>query len=196
MKLYCGVHLCGALSEGLILGICVCTYVHTWQSCLGVSICGHPQNVNLCSCSGTQVSLICVLHKDVNGGQSLEMRFLGNGGRGEQCGWIFTTYVFGGVECWNKCWTQVMAVDTEKKKAKKSVHRSSQESKKRTRKSSKEESMYNRSFVLFFGLPPLTSSAQFLTPAPCTPSACAMCIDTLAHGAARGIIHMHTPSNT
>ena len=36
-------------------------------------------NVNLCSCSETQVSLICALHEDVDGGRSL----LG-GGRGRR----------------------------------------------------------------------------------------------------------------
>ena len=38
-------------------------------------------------------------------------------------------------------------------------------------------------------------NAQFLTPALRAPPACAMRIDTLAYGAARGIIRMCTPSN-
>ena len=36
--------------------------------------------------------------------------------------------------------------------------------------------------------------AQFLTPALCAPPTYAMCIDTLVHSVAQGIIHMRTPS--
>ena len=35
--------------------------------CLGMSICDHTRNVSLCSCLGTQASLIRALHENVNG---------------------------------------------------------------------------------------------------------------------------------
>ena len=71
------------------------------------------RNVNLCSCSGIQVS------------------------RGR----AFAMYTFGEVECSNKC-----------------------------------------------------CKAQFLTPALRVPPISAMCIDTLAHSVAQGVIYMCTPS--
>ena len=90
-----------------------CAYVRTCRSRLGMSICGHAWNVNLRSCPGprTQASLDTCITRDGT--------FLGNGrrgGRGGQCGWPFTTYVFCGVKCINECWTQPTAADSEKKK--------------------------------------------------------------------------------
>ena len=48
--------------------ICMC-----W-SCLGTSICDHTRNVSLCSCLGTQASLIRALHENVNGQCFLAMK--------------------------------------------------------------------------------------------------------------------------
>ena len=44
--------------------------------------------------------------------------------------------------------------------------------------------------------PQVITVAKFLTSAPSAPPACAMHIDTLEHGAARGIIRMHTHTTT
>ena len=41
-------------------------YVRTFWSHLGMSFCDHARNVNLPLHSGTRVSLICALHKEVN----------------------------------------------------------------------------------------------------------------------------------
>ena len=58
-----------------------------FQYPLGMSICAHAQ-------AGYQ---ICALHNDVR------MTFLGDRGRGGQCGWPFAMYVVCGAKCINEC---------------------------------------------------------------------------------------------
>ena len=50
------------------------TEVYNLWSRLGMSICDHARNVNLCSCLGTQVSLIRALHENIDGQCFLAMK--------------------------------------------------------------------------------------------------------------------------
>ena len=65
----------GALNEGSILGICICTYIHMCWSHLEMSIPAHSHDWEL----------LC-RHEGVNGGQGLGMTFLGNEGE-ESVAW-------------------------------------------------------------------------------------------------------------
>ena len=121
--------------------MCVCTYVLVtlrnvnWRYCLGMSIWGHAQNVNLRSCPG-RISDTCITRRwnDISWwwkmGRTARLVL-------RDCG----------VKCINECWTQLTAGNSERKKAKKSAHHRCQQSDRRTRKSSKVESTYWRFFT-------------------------------------------------
>ena len=154
-----------------------CAYVRTCQSHLRMSICriwGHAWNVNLRSYSGAWALLIHVLHKDIR------RCFLVMEDREDSVAWpLQCTYL---VKLSAER-SRLLATLTKRKQKSQStikVKRVQEED-----KSSKEESMYNNSFVLFFGLPLKPAAHNFWHH---------ICIDTFAIGTLQSIIHMHTPS--
>ena len=149
------------------------------------------RNVNLCSCS--EIGRHWNIHYTRT---SMKKEVSWRWRTGGQRGWAFALYVFGGVKCTNECWTQPMAGNSDKEKAKRSVHRRSQESKKRTRKSSKVESTYWTVFtsqVLFFRLPLLNQQCPFSDTCSMRPTH--MCNVQTRTGTWRGTrCHMHAYS--